>query len=211
MKFAKTADRLIAPSRMKCNQRVAGLIVVMLQNRYAVSKSSKDFRPPQGGNLVAVVKTQRRRSDELDFHVGASLCACSKAGENIATIRRVEVSPGVANEPRRGRPAAAAQDLMGAEPRLRVFLIRIRNKSWIGHEVVSGPLPDIADHLTTTKRAVACSMGADFNDSVLPVKVCLGTSRWRISPGETTPFVAQAATVGSWFCRCGSFPFCFAR
>ena len=146
----------------------------MLQNLYAVSKSSKDFRPPQGGNLVAVVKAQRRRSDELDFHVGASLCACSKAGPNIATIRRIEVSPGVADEPRRGRPAAAAQDLMGAEPRLRVFLIRIRDKSWIRHEVVSGPLPDIADHLTTTKRAVACSMGADFNDSVLPVKICLG-------------------------------------
>src|SRR5688572_211367 len=195
---------------MERNQRIASLIVVLLHNLYPMSKSSKDFSPTQGGDLVTVVEAQRRGSDKLDFHREVSLCAGSEAGPNIAPVRRIEVSVGVADEPRRGRPAAAAQDLMGAEPRLRVFLIRIRDKSWIGHEVVSGPLPDIADHLTTTKGAVAGLVGANFNDAVLPVEICLVACGQGISPGEMTPFVAQAVTVRSRFCRCGSFPFCFA-
>ena len=83
-----------------------------------MSKASKDRRPANGGDLIAVIEAQGRRSDELDVHPGRLFRAGAKSCPHIAAIRRIKVSPGVADEARRGRPTAAAQDLVGAEPRL---------------------------------------------------------------------------------------------
>ena len=134
-----------------------------------MAKASKYRGPPNGGDLIAVIKAQGRRSDELDVHTGKLFRAGAKSCPHIAAIRRIKVSPGVADEARRGRPAAATQHLMGAEPGLRVFFVRIRGKPWIWREIVSSPFPDIANHLSTAKGTVAGAMGADLDDSILPV------------------------------------------
>ena len=51
---------------------------------------------------------------------------------------------------------------MGAEPRLRVFLVRIYGKSRIRHEIIGGPFPYIADHLAAAEGAIAAGVRADL-------------------------------------------------
>ena len=46
---------------------------------------------------------------------------------------------------------------MGAEPGLRVFLVRIYDKSWIRREIIGRPFPYIADHLPAAN--CGCSFG----------------------------------------------------
>ena len=51
---------------------------------------------------------------------------------------------------------------MGAEPRLRVFLVRIYDKPWIRRELIGRPFPYIADHLAAAEGAIAAGVRADF-------------------------------------------------
>ena len=51
---------------------------------------------------------------------------------------------------------------MGAEPRLRVFLVRIYDKPWIRHEIIGRPFPYIADHLAAAEGAIAARVRADL-------------------------------------------------
>src|SRR6516225_9630264 len=81
--------------------------------------------------------------------------ARSEAGPDIAAARRVEVAPGVADQPSARGPAAAAQDFVGAKPGLGVFLVRVGHEAGIGTEIVGAPFPDVADHLAAAEDAVA--------------------------------------------------------
>ena len=156
MQFAKTADRLDnsvshevqsahrRAYRRNCCKTLRGVrgVLRIVAHRRAVILLPLLKR--NGAGVTSWISTL-----EHYFRAGAKSCP------NIATIRRIKVSPGVADKARRGRPAAAAQHLVGAEPRFRVFLIRIRDKSGIRHQIVSSPFPDVAKHLPTTKGTVA--------------------------------------------------------
>src|SRR3990167_5760410 len=80
--------------------------------------------------------------------------AGAKARPHVPTVRSVEVAPGVADQARTGRSAAASQDLVRAEPGLGILLVGIGDEAWIGLKVARGPLPYIADHLAAAEGAV---------------------------------------------------------
>ena len=99
---------------------------------------------------------------------------------------------------------------MGAEPRLRVFLVRIYDKPWIRREIIRRPFPYIADHLAAAEGAIAARVSADFDQTRAPVQVsALGRGRI-IAPGKMTPAVAQSRWL-SGSRRGGDFPFRFCR
>src|SRR5262249_56085371 len=79
----------------------------------------------------------------------------AKAGEDVAPLAHVEVSPRAADEPRAGRPASTAQHLLLAEIWLRVLLVGIALEGGVGLKRVRDPLPDIADHLPAARGTVA--------------------------------------------------------
>src|SRR5262245_56355101 len=111
----------------------------------------------------------------------AFLSAGPDPRQHIAPIRRVEVPPGVAQQPSAGGPAAAAQHLVGRrEPRLRILLVRVGDESRVGLEIASGPLPDVADHLPAPVHAVARRVAPDL-DGPAGAAVEVGADAvWRI-------------------------------
>src|SRR5215467_7488879 len=119
--------------------------------------------------------------------------AGAKARQHVAPVGRVEVPPGVAQEPSTCRPAAAAQHLVGSrEPGLRILLVRVSDEPGIGLEGARGPLPDVADHLPASVLGVAGGMAPDLDGAACEA-VEVGALRVRrsISPGE--PALARAA------------------
>src|SRR3990172_6047892 len=99
---------------------------------------------------------KRGLSAEVIFFMRAPLRfrAAAKTGEHIAPVGSVEIAPGVAQQRRARRMTAAAQHLVVAEPRLRVFLIRVANEVRIRVEPVRGPFPNVAEQLAAAPRAV---------------------------------------------------------
>src|SRR6266702_3970211 len=92
--------------------------------------------------------------------------ACAQLCEAVAAVRGVEVARGVRDEPRGRREASAAQHLMGAEPRLEIFAIRVAHEARIGTECAGRPLPDVAQHLAAAPEAVALGKSADWSAAV---------------------------------------------
>src|SRR5512145_3225714 len=135
--------------------------------------------------------------------------AGAEAGPNIAPVRRVKISPGIANQVRRGCPTAAAQDFMRAEPWLGVFLVRIGAKAGKRLKVARRPLPDIADHLAASIRAIAVGVGADLDHPTgAPIQIRM-IRRWRvIAPRKVS---ARCGRAVSLHCRRRRFPFNFRR
>jgi hypothetical protein len=68
MQLVKSLNGFSAAARVQRNQKVTRLGVVMLRDVYSMAELLQHSRPAQRGNLVAVVKVQRRRSNELNFH-----------------------------------------------------------------------------------------------------------------------------------------------
>src|SRR5690348_14286389 len=81
----------------------------------------------------------------------------TEARPHVAAIRQVKVAVGVRDETRAGGPTAAAQNLVIAEPRLRIFFVRTGDEAGIRCEVARGPFPYVADHLPAIKRAITGS------------------------------------------------------
>src|SRR5690348_416521 len=95
--------------------------------------------------------------------------AGAEARQDVAPIRRVEVPPGVAQQPSAGGPAAAAQHLVcRLEPGLRILLVRVGDESGVGLEIARSPFPDVADHLPAPVRAVARRMAPDLDRPACP-------------------------------------------
>lgn len=96
---------------------------------------------------------------------GFSEGARAKTGEDIVAVGGVEVAPGVANQTATSAVGTAAQHLVALEPRLRVLIVHVRRKAGVAVEFRVGPLPDIAEQLATTERAVAFGVGTDVDAS----------------------------------------------
>src|SRR5205809_1450790 len=79
--------------------------------------------------------------------------ARAESREDIATIGKVEVAETVVHEAAARSEASAAQDIVRTEPRLRVFLVRIRVESRIRKERRRSPLPHAAQQLTQARPA----------------------------------------------------------
>src|SRR5262249_52726714 len=92
----------------------------------------------------------------------------TKAGEDVAAVRRVEIAPAVGNEPLRRGEASATQHLVGSEPGLGVLVVGIAHESGIGREGGGGPLPDVADHLPAPAEAVSGSEAGDRHAAAGP-------------------------------------------
>src|SRR5262245_65339374 len=106
---------------------------------------------------------------------------------------------------------------MRAEPRLRVFSIRVNHEPWIGREVAGRPFPDVADHLAAAELAVTRGMIRDVA-ATRTVAVKLGPhppsppfprgGKWRfVAPGETALGSGQIVAAR---CRC-RFPLGLGR
>src|SRR5688500_8103819 len=106
-------------------------------------------------------------------------------GNDVAALTLEEVSPRRADEPRARGPASALEDLLLAEVRHGVFLIRIAHEAGVRLECVGDPLPRVADHLPAADRTVTSGQGAHVNRPTRSV-VEIGTlGCWRsIAPGE---------------------------
>ena len=144
-----------AAARVQRDQNVAIAAVIFLPDGNAVTERPQHTSPAQRGNLVAVVYAQRRRGDELNSHEVNLFCAGAEAGPDIAPVRGIKISPGIANKQRRGCPAAAPQHFMGSKPWLRVFLIGIDGKTRIRQKIIGSPFPHITDHLAAAEGAIA--------------------------------------------------------
>ena len=92
------ADGVGAAARVQGDQNVAIVAVILLPNGNAVTERPEYAPPAQRRYLVAVVYAQRRRGDELNSHEVNLFCAGAEAGPNIAPVRGVKVSPGIADE-----------------------------------------------------------------------------------------------------------------
>src|SRR5215472_376229 len=136
--------------------------------------------------------------------------AGAEACPHIAGVWSIEVSPGVAKQPRLGCPGTTAQHLVRTKPGLGVFAIGIHLEAWIGFEIVSYPFPHVADHLTATERAVAgCKSSHVRRASGAATKVGLLRAWRRISPGKVT--FALGPNTAQRLSRRRNFPFGFCR
>src|SRR5579864_1293398 len=112
-------------------------------------------------------------------------CAGTKTGPDIAAVGPVEVSPCVAQQARARHPGAAAQHLVSAEPRLRIFSIRVNHEPRIRQEVACRPLPNVANHLAAAEMAVTRAQIRDVaTPETVTVQVCLRRVRRFVAPGE---------------------------
>src|SRR4030095_11320151 len=68
LRFMELSNRVGAAPSVQCNEDVARHAAISLNNLYPVTEASENFSPSQGGNLVAVVESSRRRSDQWYFH-----------------------------------------------------------------------------------------------------------------------------------------------
>jgi hypothetical protein len=116
--LVESLDGVKAAPRVQRDQEIARLASIRVIQRDTVSELAQDAGPTGRGYAVAVLHAQRRWSDHLDFHVFRLSRAGAKPRPDVIAVRGVEIPPGVANEERTCRPAAAAQHFMGAEPRL---------------------------------------------------------------------------------------------
>ena len=111
------------------------------------------------------------------------------------------------NEPRTSYPTAAAKDFMIPKPGLGILLIRTCDKAGVRLEVASRPFPYIADHLTTSERAVTGGQRVNWDASQrAPIKICTFQRRRIITPGISSPVFCQALTVRRWFRTRRSLP-----
>src|SRR5262249_2950957 len=109
----------------------------------------------------------------------------AKSGKDIAAVGAVEVAPGIAEQPAAGRPAAAAQHFVVAEPRRRVFLVWGGFEAGGGQEIVRSPFPHIADCQPAAARAVRRRMSGHIDAAQGPrVQVSPVSSGLVIAPGE---------------------------
>src|SRR5258706_5803108 len=79
--------------------------------------------------------------------------ASAKSREHIAALGKVEVAKTVVHQPGARGEGAAPQDMMRTEPRLGVFLVRIRAKARVRRESARCPLPHAADHVAQPRLA----------------------------------------------------------
>src|SRR5258706_9083747 len=73
--------------------------------------------------------------------------ASAKSREHIGALGKVEVAKAVVHQPGASGKGAAPQDMMRTEPRLGVFLVRIRAKARVRRERAPCPLPHAAHHV----------------------------------------------------------------
>ena len=100
MQLVEAADRRGAAAGVERDQHIAAPLIVSLRNSHPMTELFEQRGPAQRGDAIAVVDAQRRGGDELDIHVVRLTGAGAKACPNIAPVRRVEVSPGVADQQR---------------------------------------------------------------------------------------------------------------
>ncbi len=178
-------DRGEATPGVQGDKHLAALSVVLFPDDDTMSELAEQARPAQGGDAVALARAGRGRSNQGDFH---GEVARSKAGPDIPALRPVEVAPGVAKQAGSGRPAAAAQDLVGAEPGRGVFLVGVGDKARVWHEVAIGPLPDVANHLAAPVRAVAAGHVRNVHHAAgQTIEVGPFGCRRLVAPRETPP------------------------
>src|SRR5258706_5268841 len=79
--------------------------------------------------------------------------ASAKSREHIAALGKVEVAKTVVHQPGARGEGAAPQDIMRTEPRLGVFLVRIRAKARVRRERAPCSLPHPADHVAQPRPA----------------------------------------------------------
>src|SRR6185369_11139553 len=108
-----------------------------------MAELAQDPAHPDGRDLIAVVEVRRYRGDDVDLHERLER-AGAKTGPYIAPVRRVKISPRIANQQRRSRPAATAQDFVSTKPGFGVFPVRINDKPWIRLKGIGRPFPDVA-------------------------------------------------------------------
>ena len=77
----KAPDRVGAAPGVERDEHVAGLLVVALRDAHAVAEFFQDGGPTHGGDLVAVVERQRRRSDELYIHAAGYFAQVRKPAQ----------------------------------------------------------------------------------------------------------------------------------
>src|SRR6185295_12364571 len=92
-------------------------------------------RPLRGPGAAAGATAESRRRGRLrpprrpsraeTYGAGSSVGAGSETGEHVVAVGRVEIPPGVAYEAAGRCEAAASQNLVRAEPGLRVLLVRV--------------------------------------------------------------------------------------
>src|SRR5712691_9551899 len=82
--------------------------------------------------------------------------AGAKPGDDVVALGREEVAIAGPRQARAGRPRSAAQRFSGAEPRLRIILVRVRGEAGKRQEIRGRPFPHVAEHLPAAERAVAC-------------------------------------------------------
>src|SRR5438552_10966557 len=73
--------------------------------------------------------------------------ASAKTGEHVRALGQVEIAEAVVRDPAARHEAAAAQDIVIVEPRLRVIAVRIRIEAGVWLECARCPLPDAAEQL----------------------------------------------------------------
>jgi len=76
----ETNDGIIAAFGVQCDQKITTLIIIVLCDAYSMTEVLKNLGPTQRSDFVAVVKAQRRWSNELNSH-------------DCATLRRFEIRP----------------------------------------------------------------------------------------------------------------------
>src|SRR5438045_8333461 len=118
----------------------------------------------------------------------------------VAAIRSIEVAPGIPQQARLSRPSAAAQLLVSPKPRRRVLAVGIDLEPRVWAEVTRGPFPNVANHLTTAKSAVACRKCVDIHGAHGP-PAQVGALRFRrfIAPGQASLSLGKFFSKWRWF------------
>src|SRR6266852_3145935 len=120
------------------------------------ARSSLGGRAPEGSATTAVPSLDSPSwiSRTWCWRCRFSEGARPETGKNVAPLRRIEISPGVANQTRTRRPTTSAQHLVRAKPGLRIVLVGIRGEPRVWMEGALRPLPHVADHLPAAEGAV---------------------------------------------------------
>src|SRR5712692_2291732 len=116
--------------------------------------------------VILLPLLKRRGSGVMSWIFTPPLSRASpKTGPYVVSVRSVKVSPGVANEQGTCGPTSATKHLVSIEPRPRILLVGIDDKTRIRFEGVGCPLPDITNHLAAAKSAVARRESSHFNQA----------------------------------------------
>jgi len=101
---------------------------------------------------------------------------------------------------------------VGAEPRLRVFLVRIYDKPRIRCEIIRSPFPNIADHLTATESAVPAWMRAHLSQTRgVPVQVSSFHTGRIVAPRKMAAVILEKLAIRGQLRGRSDFPFRLCR